>query len=63
MAKVTKRAKKVNIICRKVVGIVQSYTCPSCRTTYTGVISDNNIVRFMCECGQLLEVYAYINEG
>ena len=64
MAKITKKAKKVNLIIKKVTGEIVSYTCPSCRTTYTGAhgASMLSVIRFKCDCGQVLEVHAKINE-
>ncbi len=62
--KVTKKAKSV-IVKREEIKtsyIKTEYTCPSCFTTFIGRNIPDNVVRFKCECGQVLIVKEQPNE-
>ena len=54
--KITKYAKSVKIMSRKVDYEITSYQCPTCKVLYEGCNIGENIIRFYCPCGQELKV-------
>ena len=53
---ITKKAKRVKVKRKEIVGYQAMYTCPSCNTTFSGFGPDSNVIRFRCKCGQELIV-------
>jgi hypothetical protein len=54
--KVTKKAKLVKVIYREVKSYIPLYTCPTCGVEFFGNGPRRNVIRFKCDCGQILEV-------
>ena len=51
-----KRPKKVTVFFRESIGYYAEYTCPTCKTTFSGAGVTSATTRFLCECGQELIV-------
>ncbi len=51
--KITKKPKKIRVIFKEIISYCSEYTCPTCKTTYIGVVN-RNVSRFFCKCGQEL---------
>ncbi len=55
---VTKRPKRTIVEYKKIVETryTPSYRCPTCFCTYTGSGPARSVLRFQCNCGQVLIV-------
>lgn len=62
--KITKKPKKVDIICKEVKAYVLEYKCPHCHTTFVGADVPEKVTQFLCKCGQelVVENRKYIKE-
>jgi len=54
--KLTKYSKKVKVIYKPVTRYISTYTCPTCCTSFVGAGIEENVLKFRCTCGQILEV-------
>lgn len=53
---ITKKAKKVKVKYTETKSYYSEYKCPSCNVTFMNSGPRKNVLKFICECGQVLIV-------
>jgi hypothetical protein len=54
--KVTKKSKKVKVKFTVIESYISSYECSTCKVIFQGGGPSSNVLKFKCNCGQILEV-------
>jgi hypothetical protein len=54
-SKPTKKVKGITVQYALTESYITTYSCPTCKTQYTGFIQENT-TRFLCSCGQELYI-------